>query len=114
LRILVWQDFPFACMYYPDDEDWQAQLRLEAEYHVKRLRHHPSLVLWCGNNENLQMYQQGWDGKGTAPTRYFGEKLFQETLPGVVAKLSPEIPYIETSPIGIDPDESNDGRNVNM
>src|SRR5690606_8908821 len=50
----------------------------------------------------------------TAPTRYFGEKLFQETLPGVVAKLSPEIPYIETSPIGIDPDESNDGRNVNM
>lgn len=114
LGVMVWQDFPFACMYYPDDEEWQTHIRLEAEHHVKRLRHHPSLVLWCGNNENLQMYQQGWDGKGTMPTRYFGENLFQDVLPDVVAKLSPDIPYIETSPIGIDPDETREGRNVNM
>ena len=55
LGLLVWQDFPFACSYVPDDEPEQAVLRAEAEVNIKRLRNHASLALWCGNNEIEQL-----------------------------------------------------------
>ena len=50
--ICVWQDFMFACSAYPAfDEAYMANVEIEAIEQVKRLRHHPSLALWCGNNE---------------------------------------------------------------
>ncbi|MDX1683518.1 MAG: hypothetical protein R3336_10380, partial [Phycisphaeraceae bacterium] len=52
LGICVWQDFMFACMGYPADEpEFLASVRAEAEDNVRRIRHHASLALWCGNNE---------------------------------------------------------------
>ncbi len=56
LGLLVWQDFPFACAYYPDTGKFSAQVREEARLNVRRLRNHPSLALWCGNNENETMF----------------------------------------------------------
>lgn len=53
LGIMVWQDFMFACSIYPADDDFLNNVKNEVEYQVKRLQHHPSLVLWCGNNENV-------------------------------------------------------------
>jgi beta-mannosidase len=51
--ILVWQDFCFACASYPfDDPVFLESLRREAIDNLRRLRHHPSLALWSGNNEN--------------------------------------------------------------
>jgi beta-mannosidase len=51
--ILVWQDFCFACSSYPfDDPEFLENLRQEVIDNVRRLRHHPSLALWSGNNEN--------------------------------------------------------------
>lgn len=51
--LLIWQDFMFACSTYPATADFLNEVRQEAEYQIKRLQSHPSLVLWCGNNENL-------------------------------------------------------------
>ncbi len=51
--LLVWQDFMFACAMYPSDPDFLENVRQEAEFQIKRLKHHPSLALWCGNNEDI-------------------------------------------------------------
>jgi beta-mannosidase len=102
LGILVWQDFPFACAYYPDDAAMQAVVKVEAEANIVRLRNHVSLALWCGNNENLEMFINRWDGDKTPP-RYYGENLYNDTLPAAVAALDPGRSYIATSPIGEPP-----------
>jgi beta-mannosidase len=107
LGLLVWQDFPFACAYVPDDEAAQAAVRPEAEANVRRLRNHPSLCLWCGNNENLTMWHSKWDRPRPQPSRYYGEHIYDVTLPDVVARLDPERAYIASSPIG--GENANDG-----
>lgn len=53
LGLLVWQDFQFACGVYPAHDDFVESVRAEAEDNVKRLRHHPCLALFCGNNEGI-------------------------------------------------------------
>ena len=54
--ILIWQDFMFACSMYPGDEQFLENVKQEAIDNVTRLRNHPSIALWCGNNE----IQDGW------------------------------------------------------
>jgi beta-mannosidase len=49
--ILVWQDFMFAGSFYPADEDFQKNVKAEVKDQIERLQNHPSLALWCGNNE---------------------------------------------------------------
>lgn len=51
LGLLVWQDFMFACCLYPSNPAFLSSVRAEADYQIKRIRHHASLALWCGNNE---------------------------------------------------------------
>lgn len=58
--ILVWQDFMFACAMYPGDKDYVENVKQEVIYQVNRLQNHPSLALWCGNNEN----DEGWHNWG--------------------------------------------------
>jgi beta-mannosidase len=103
LGLLVWQDFPYACSYYPEDDASLALARREAEENVRRLRHHPSLVMWCGNNENLQMFQDGWEDRSRHPKRYYGERIYEGVLPQVLAALDPTRPYVPTSPWGGEP-----------
>ena len=100
LGLLVWQDFPYACSYYPEDPDSLKAARREAREAVKRLRHHPSLVLWCGNNENRTMFESGWEDPARHPPRYYGERIYEGVLPQVLAELDPTRPYIPTSPWG--------------
>jgi beta-mannosidase len=107
LGILVWQDFAFGCAYYPDTGVWRDVVRREAESNVVRLRNHPSLVLWCGNNENLMMWAAKWGDKTNHPPRYVGEHLYDEVLPEVLGRLDRERPYIPSSPFG--GNDPNDG-----
>ncbi len=58
--ILVWQDFMFACAMYPGDSAYLNNVNEEIVYQVKRLRNHPCLALWCGNNES----DEGWHNWG--------------------------------------------------
>jgi beta-mannosidase len=109
--ILVWQDFGYGCSYYPDDEAYSAASRLEAEGNVRRMRHHASMALWCGNNENETMWEGKWGGE-LSPPRYYGESIYAEVLADVVARLDPKTPYIRTSPIGGKNDPPNVGSNA--
>jgi beta-mannosidase len=61
LGILVWQDFEFACSVYPAYESFCSSVQREAIDNIKRLRHHPSLAIWCGNNEDYQTVKQWHD-----------------------------------------------------
>jgi len=98
MGILVWQDFPYGCSYYPDIGEYAELARTEATAGVRRIRHHASLALWCGNNENHTMFEGNWTG--TRPPRLLGEKLYHEVLPAVVAAEDPTTPYWPGSPFG--------------
>ncbi|MBF0244410.1 MAG: beta-mannosidase [Planctomycetes bacterium] len=94
--IMVWQDFMFACSPIPDDLAWfREEVRLEAEYQTKRLRKHPSLVLWCGNNEITWAFRDWWKDQTQG-----GAHLFNYLLPETVHRFCPEIPYWNGSPYG--------------
>jgi beta-mannosidase len=110
--ILVWQDFPFACSYYPDTGKFAEDVREEARTAVRRIRNHPCLAFWCGNNENHEMFQNNWT-KENRPPRLLGEKLYHEVLPQVVAEEDPKTPYWPSSPYSgvreIDPQSEDFG-----
>jgi beta-mannosidase len=89
--VMVWQDFAFACAIYPDDII--PAVRHEAQEVVKRLRNHPSLVLWCGNNEIDHTYF--WTGMGIDPNT---DKISRQVLAEVVRQLDPFRSYLPSSP----------------
>ena len=99
LGIMVWQDFPYACMYYPDNQHWQDVAEHEASEQIKRLRHRASLVIWCGNNENLAMFKGKWGGPENCPTYYFGEKIYEGALRRALEKHDPSRDYLHSSPV---------------
>ncbi|MFH1569557.1 MAG: glycoside hydrolase family 2 protein, partial [Gemmatimonadota bacterium] len=98
LGICVWQDFMFACATYPAfDAAFRASVRAEAEDNVRRLRHHPSIALWCGNNELEQgLVADRWTDRAMSWSDY--GKLFDRLLPEVVGRLDPDRPYWPCSP----------------
>lgn len=100
--IMVWQDFPYGCSYYPDSDAEVAFAQTEAAVHVKRLRDRASLALWCGNNENEVLWLGKWGGPEKAPTRYYGERLYNEALPAAIEEHGNGTSYIRTSPIGFE------------
>ncbi|WP_407070405.1 beta-mannosidase [Neorhizobium alkalisoli] len=51
LGLMVWQDFQFACNLYPSTSDFLENVEAEVDYQIRRLISHPSIVLWCGDNE---------------------------------------------------------------
>jgi beta-mannosidase len=101
LGMLVWQDFMFACASYPEEPDeFVAEVDAEARYQVRRLRSHPSLALWCGNNENQWIYDQlHWQNR---VNRVPGALYYDEILPSAVAQLDGVTPYWPGSPYGGD------------
>jgi beta-mannosidase len=107
LGILVWQEFMFGGAMVPGDIEFQENVRQEAIDNVKRLRNHPSVVLWCGNNE----METGWKHWGDRLA--FKESvqpdvreqvwqdyvvLFRDVLKSVVTEYAPETPYWPSSP----------------
>lgn len=104
--ILVWQDFMFACAMFPGDEAFLSNVKQEAIDNVKRLRNHPSIGLWCGNNEILAAwFDWGWKQKEEAKSKENADKIWQsyvdifhKILPNVVAKFDPQRSYWGSSP----------------
>lgn len=108
--ILVWQDFMFACSMYPGDQEFLDNVRIEAEENVKRLRNHPSIVLWCGNNEIDSAWAEydeeggwGWKKDYTQEQRAViwadYEAVFHRILPEAVAAYAPGTQYWPSSPL---------------
>ena len=98
LGIMVWQDFMYACGYYPDDEqDFMDNITDETDKAIRKFRNHPSLALWCGNNEVQQMHKQ-LNKKNHQNLSLYGAKIFDEVLPAACAKLDPKTYYHPGSP----------------
>lgn len=97
--ILVWQDFMFACATYPSTPDFLAEVDMEARAQILRLKHHPCVALWCGNNEDLGAI--GWYDESKAnPTRYVVDydRLNEGILGRAVRELDPGRPWWPSSP----------------
>ncbi|MDZ7262426.1 MAG: glycoside hydrolase family 2 protein, partial [candidate division KSB1 bacterium] len=99
LGLMVWQDFMFACALYPEHKEFLDSVRREAEGVVRRLRNHPCLILWCGNNEIDGHYIHFFKGKAN---RFMGEVIFHHILPEICGRLDATRPYWPSSPYGGD------------
>jgi beta-mannosidase len=109
LGILVWQDFMFACAAYPEDEAFIRNVKKELEYNVRRLQYHPSLLIWCGNNENEWIQHRDQCG----PVEQMpGYALFHHHFPQWLGELDSTRPYWPSSPFG-DDEDPNDPRSGN-
>lgn len=106
LGIMVWQDFMFACGNYPAHPDFLESVEREVRCNLQRMRHHPSIVLYAGNNEDymLRDYKgleidrderapEAWL-RSKFPSRYTYEKL----LPQILAEEIPNMAYWPSSP----------------
>jgi len=105
--ILIWQDFMFACAMYPGDADFVTNVTAEVDDNVNRLKNHPSLALWCGNNE----VDEGWHNWGwqkqyqytaadSAKIWHDYTHLFHDVIPQTLSRLLPsnENRYWASSP----------------
>ncbi|KAI9899249.1 hypothetical protein N3K66_005710 [Trichothecium roseum] len=108
LGILVWQDFMFGCGNYPAWPEMLDSIKREAEENVKMLRHHPSIVIWAGNNEDYQ-YQESenltYDPEDKDPenwlkTDFPARYIYEKTLADVCKELIPDTYYHFGSPWG--------------
>ncbi len=105
LGIMVWQDFMFAGGMYPGDEAFMNNVREEVKYQIGRLRNHPCIVLWCGNNEVEEAWKNwGWQKQfnlhGSDSTKIWNDYklLFQDSLQKWVDEFDGTRPYVSTSP----------------
>ena len=116
--ILIWQDFMFACAMFPGDAAFQENVKQEAADNIKRLRNHPSIALWNGNNEILAAwFGWGWKQKEEAKSKENADKIwksytdiFHHILPDAVAANDPGRSYWDSSPsagIGVPSDLAN-------
>lgn len=88
--IAVWQDFAMACGTYPRDERMQRLIKDEAKSVIRRLRQHPSICLWAGDNECDMMQMYTCDRELNVLTR--------EVLPRVINEYDGTRPYLPSSP----------------
>lgn len=98
LGLIVWQDFMFACAVYELTPEFKANIRQEFIDNVKRLRHHASLGLWCGNNEMEMFVAQKihWVTKKTEVRDYV--IMYEQLIPEVLEEYDPETFYWPASP----------------
>ena len=98
LGLIVWQDFMFACAVYELTPEFKANIRQEFIDNVKRLRHHASLGLWCGNNEMEMFVEEGhhWVTKKTEVRDYI--IMYEQLIPEVLQEYDPQTFYWPASP----------------
>ena len=98
--ILIWQDCIYSCSVYPlDDPRFLENLHEETLQNVRRLRHHPSLALWCGNNEMEWGWESwGWNQPDLASLKEAYQQHFYHHLPEWIKAEDPDHPYWPSSP----------------
>jgi beta-mannosidase len=109
LGVMLWQDFTYSCGHYPDDDpEFVAEAAREATAVVRRLRNHPSLIMWCGNNENQQLH---FSAKQHGDVDHFyGEKIYHQVIPEVLSSMDSTRPYWPGSAYGgLDPQDARLG-----
>lgn len=112
LGLMVWQDFMFACANYRLTESFEEQISAEIKENVRRLRHHASLGLWCGNNEMEKFAKVGeWGCDDALRADYI--KMYEYLIPKILKEEDPNTYYWPASPSSggsfDDPDDPNRG-----
>jgi beta-mannosidase len=107
LGIMVWQDLMFNGTMYPDDDMFYQAVESEVNAQAMRLHNHPSLTLWCGNNEiEVAWHNWGWQQKynihGADSARQWRGylSLFDTLIPAALSNWDAGVPYTRSSPIG--------------
>jgi beta-mannosidase len=107
LGIMVWQDLMFNGAMYPDDDMFSQSVESEVNAQAMRLHNHPSLTLWCGNNEiEVAWHNWGWQQKynihGADSARQWRGylSLFDTLIPAALSNWDAGVPYTRSSPIG--------------
>jgi len=99
MGVCVWLDCKFACAAYPAfDDKFMENVRCEARDNLQRLRHHPCIAVWCGNNEISLSW---WEGPTWGPNRMSTadyDKLFKNLIAQQVQELAPQANYVSGSP----------------
>ena len=98
--LMVWHDFMFASGPYLAVDSYLENVKEEIRNVVLRLRHHPSIVLWCGNNESEYNMAAGQNWLKNYPATSWADfdKIFYETIPRTAALYDPGRPYFPSSP----------------
>lgn len=97
LGLMVWQDFIFACANYRLTEDFEENIMAELKDQIRRLAHHASLGLWCGNNEMEMFVDQGeWGAKNEIKSDYV--KIYEYLFPKLLKQEDPDRFYWPASP----------------
>jgi beta-mannosidase len=108
---MVWQDFMFGNDWQPGLYSWKLNVAAEIEDQVKRLRDHPSIVIWSGNNETEIAIS--WNDRQQLPADVRIQmwqdyvSTFSGVIPSVVERLDPQRPYWPSSP-SADYEETSD------
>ena len=94
--VMIWQDFSMGCTAYPQTLDFQQRLERELYTVVRRLRNHPCIALWAGNNEDDVLIADG-DFKAYRPDPN-RDRVTREIIPSVLFDLDPTRDYLPSSP----------------
>lgn len=97
MGLLTWQDMLLACAAYAEEEPLWSSIEAEARDNLARIGHHPSLVLICGNNENLVMHESTTWQRSLGDMTW-GLGYYERMFPALVAEITPQLPYIPGSP----------------
>ncbi|MBN2581443.1 MAG: glycoside hydrolase family 2 protein, partial [Planctomycetes bacterium] len=101
MGVMVWHDFMFACAAYPEDKWFLDSVEAEMRHQIRRMGNHPSIVLWCGNNENQTAVDSWWaEDPNQKRFRQAYDKLTYDTQERVVRDEDPARPWIPSSPTG--------------
>ena len=98
LGLMVWQDMMFSCSQYPSTREFLAEVDAEVRYQVKRLASHPSIALWCGDNEvigSLNWYELSRKNRDRYLVNY---DRFNRAIELAVADSDPDRAFWPSSP----------------
>jgi beta-mannosidase len=95
LGILVWQDFAMGCSFYPQRDDFAKSIEQEVQSLVVKLRNHPSIALWSGNNEDDAVYRWTLSSFNFDPNR---DRISRHVIPQVLYEFDLTRPYLPSSP----------------
>lgn len=101
LGIMIWQDFMFACAMYPSDDDFVQTVREEVVQQVRRLKSHPSVIIWSGNNENEAALSSDWfDIPASQRPTYVDDyvTLYVNNIRKIVQEEDQSRPFLVSSP----------------
>ncbi len=104
MGLMVWQDFMFACASYPEHKEFIENISEEIRQNISRLKNHPSIVIWCGNNENEWIWHRTFN---KSIKEMSGYKIYNEVIPKILNEVDAGRPYWQSTPFSEDGDPNS-------